>query len=240
MMMVSDFHSHILPKVDDGSSCVEESIEMLRLEAKHGVKRVVATPHFYANHDAVGNFLERREAAAKLLRMEMAWCTDMPQVVLGAEVHFFRGISESDILRDMVIEGTNCVLIEMPHAHWSDSMYQELVDISEKRGMTPILAHVDRYISPTNTHRILKRLEQMPVLVQANGSFFLRKSTSAMAIKMLEKKQIHLLGSDCHNMHTRQPNLYEATQVIRGKLGGIKIRGIVANEKMCFNKSVNI
>ena len=30
-----DFHTHILPKMDDGSKNVEESIAMLKMQAEH-------------------------------------------------------------------------------------------------------------------------------------------------------------------------------------------------------------
>lgn len=42
-----DIHSHILPKMDDGSS-VEESLKLLRTSAEQGITEIVATPHFYA------------------------------------------------------------------------------------------------------------------------------------------------------------------------------------------------
>ena len=71
MNMLSDFHSHILPGIDDGSKTVEESIALLRAEAEQGVKRVVATPHFYSNRDTMEGFLERRHAAVEALRQAM-------------------------------------------------------------------------------------------------------------------------------------------------------------------------
>ena len=44
-----DFHTHILPHMDDGSSSIEESLAMLQAEGKAGIERVVFTPHFYAS-----------------------------------------------------------------------------------------------------------------------------------------------------------------------------------------------
>ena len=41
-----DIHTHILPGIDDGSSCIEESISMLGMLMEQGVGTVVATPHF--------------------------------------------------------------------------------------------------------------------------------------------------------------------------------------------------
>ena len=53
-----DFHTHILPEMDDGSESVEESIQMLELSAGQGVKWMVATPHFYADREDPKTFLE--------------------------------------------------------------------------------------------------------------------------------------------------------------------------------------
>lgn len=41
-----DFHSHVLPGIDDGSDCVEESLEMLHTAKNQGVSTMLATPHF--------------------------------------------------------------------------------------------------------------------------------------------------------------------------------------------------
>ena len=46
-----DFHSHILPAMDDGSRNIEESLQMLRMLQEQGVERVIATPHFYADEN---------------------------------------------------------------------------------------------------------------------------------------------------------------------------------------------
>lgn len=212
--MITDFHSHILPNVDDGSASVEESIAMLRREAEQGIRRVIATPHFYPRHDSPERFLARRTAAESALRDAMAEYDDLPQVICGAEVYYFPGISECEALRELTIGGKKCILIEMPPVPWTKNMYSELEAIQAKWALTPIVAHIDRYLGVLNTHGIPQQLEQLPVLVQANASFFLRSGTRGRALRMLKQDQIHLLGSDCHNMTSRPPNLDKALQVI--------------------------
>ena len=61
--MIVDFHSHVLPGIDDGSRSVEESLVMLKRMQDQGIAAVVATPHFYASHHFPEEFLERRERA---------------------------------------------------------------------------------------------------------------------------------------------------------------------------------
>lgn len=219
MSVITDFHSHILPGIDDGSSSLAESIEMLRMEAQQGIRHVIATPHFYARYDDPKQFLINRRKAELRLREALEKEPGLPEVTVGAEVHFFSGMSHSDLLPYLTIGPKSCILIEMPDSPWTDSMYRELENISARQGLVPIVAHVDRYIAPFRTHQIPQRLEELPVLVQANANFFLRSNTRSLAMKMLKKNQIQLLGSDCHNLTTRQPNLGYAVEVIQRRLG---------------------
>lgn len=225
-MTMTDFHSHILPGVDDGSGSVDESIAMLRLEAEQGITRVVATPHFYPRYDSPAHFLAKREASMARLQEAMAQYSGLPQVILGAEVYFFRGMSESDQLSRLTIEEKNSILIEMPPAPWTEDMYRELEAIWVQCGIKPIIAHVDRYIRPLRTFGIPGRLAELPVLVQANARFFLDKRTAPMAMRMLKADRIHLLGSDCHNITTRKPDLGDALRLVRHKLGETALQRI--------------
>ena len=57
-----DFHSHILPQIDDGAQNIKMSLDMLSESYRQGVRTVVATPHCYiANEYDIDIFLERRE-----------------------------------------------------------------------------------------------------------------------------------------------------------------------------------
>lgn len=231
MRSVADFHTHVLPQIDDGSTSIAESLALLRMEAEQGVRQVVATPHFYAQTDALKPFLERRTAALNRLRDAMQDDPALPQISLGAEVHYFPGIGKADILTELTINNGHCVLIEMPMTEWTDRMYRDLESIYQNFGLVPIVAHVDRYIGPLNDHGITKRLMQMPVIVQANAAFFQRFSTRRLALRMLEKRQINLIGSDCHNLNYRPVNIKPTVDLIQSKLGQQTIARINALER---------
>lgn len=216
--MIIDFHSHILPKMDDGSASVEESIAMLQMEAAQGIRQVIATPHFYPRHDSPERFLARRKAAEAALREAMAGHDALPRVICGAEVYFFPGISECEALPELTIGGKKCILVEMPQVPWTQSMFSELEAIQAKWSLTPIIAHVDRYLGTLRSRQLPERLEELPVLVQANASFFLHPGSRGRALRMLKRDQIQLLGSDCHNLTSRPPNLDRALQVIDKRL----------------------
>ncbi len=133
-----DFHSHILPSVDDGSSSVEESIEMLRMSYCGGIREMVATPHFYAQKEAPERFLERREKAWE--RLAPVLPEDTPKIYLGAEVCYYAGISNTDSLPQLCMEQSRLLLLEMPFQRWTERMMAEVVDVAQDRGLTVLLA----------------------------------------------------------------------------------------------------
>ena len=229
--MAIDFHSHILPGIDDGSRSVEESLSMLRMLKQQGIGEVVLTPHFYPQQSDPVRFLEKRDRAFRRLAEAMDPAEGLPALRLGAEVYFYPHMSHSDELRELRIEGTDCILVEMPMGPWTDRMYRELEEIRGNLGLTPIVAHVDRYLGRFRDHGIPERLAELPVLVQANASFFLR---GGRGMGMLRKQQIHVLGSDCHNTADRAPRLGEALLRIERKLGAEALMWIRANEQMIF------
>lgn len=230
--MIIDFHSHILPGIDDGSRSVADSLEMLQMEAAQGIKQVIATPHFYPQHDSPERFLRRRKAAEEVLREEVKKHPGLPDISVGAELYFFHGISDSDIISELTIAGKGCILLEMPESPWSDSMYREIANISRNFGITPIIAHVERYFQPFRTNQMLDKLAKLPVLIQSNANFFLRNNTRRMALRMLQEGKIHLLGSDCHNLSSRAPNLGDAIHVIEHHLGSGAIKWIESNQNL--------
>lgn len=230
MSGIIDLHCHILPAVDDGSASLEESIALLQHEARQGIEHVIATPHFYAQLEQPETFLARRSEAENRLREAMAAHNGLPRLEVGAEIYYYPGISGSEVLSELTMGAGKCVLIEMPQPPWSDRMYRELEEIAVWRGLTPIIAHIDRYIAPLRTYGIPKKLEKLPVLVQANASFFLRRQTQSMALHMLRSERIHLLGSDCHSITRRPPNLEAAIAVIRRHFGEEALARIIEHQ----------
>ena len=236
MSKIVDFHSHILPGIDDGCKSVEEALCALRMEARQGVEHVVATPHFYPQHDTPELFLKQRAETEAMLREAMAGECGLPTLSIGAEVYYFNGMSACDAIEELTIDKNRCILIEMPSAPWTEAMYRELEALYVQRGLLPVIAHVDRYISRFRTHGILKRLENLTVLVQANAEFFLEHATARLALRMLKKGTIHLLGSDCHNLTDRSPNLGTALELIQQRLGSGALEHIRYHERLALGR----
>ena len=211
-----DWHSHILPGVDDGSKSVDESLLMLGAMREQGVGLAIATPHFYANDERVDTFLERRERAYSLLNESLS--KDLPRVLCGAEVKYYPGISKMADLDKLKIGETKLILIEMPMVKWTEYTVRELVELTASRNLTVIMAHIERYLSMQST-ATWERLYESGLLMQVNASFFCGIGTKHKALRLLDDGKIHFIGSDCHNMSTRPPMVNKAYELIERKFG---------------------
>ena len=218
-----DFHSHVLPKMDDGSRSCAESAAMLRESYAQGIDILAATSHFYANENSPEEFLHRRARSWEQLAAVLT--DDMPAIRLGAEVQYFEGICrvrEVDLLR---LEGSQVLLLEMPFCAWSDRMVKDVLDLNRRPDYTVLLAHIERYLQ-WQPEEVWQELRDEGVLMQSNPSFFLNRKTRRHALKMLKYGEVDLLGSDCHNMDARPPELEGAFQLILETLGQGEIRRI--------------
>lgn len=203
-----DFHSHILPGVDDGPQTMEESLAMLRESFLQGVDLMVSTSHFYALEEYPTEFLKRRNAAAEQLKDALLYSAEVyPEIVLGAEVQFFPGISDAEDMKQLQIGNSGSILIEPPMAPWSDDMLDEILQLRENFDLIPIIAHVDRYMTMLRDNSLIDRVLQRDFIVQVNASYFLNPKTQEAALKNLKAGKIHLIGSDSHNLSSRPPNL---------------------------------
>lgn len=211
-----DWHTHILPGMDDGSRDVAESVAMINMQVSQGVDMVVATPHFYANDETVDSFLDRRKKALELLMAELP--EGPPEIRLGAEVRYYQGISRMTGLKALRIEGSKLLLLEMPMTGWTEYMIRELIELSGKSSVRVVLAHMERYLS-LQKHSVWERIYDSGILMQVNASFFTSLASKRKAISLLKEGKIHFLGSDCHNVATRPPQIGKAFEVIGKKLG---------------------
>lgn len=214
-----DFHTHILPEIDDGSPDAKTSAAMLETIFNQGVDRVVATPHFYMIKNDLDSFLNCREQAIKELIAEVEYNENIPKVAVGAEVLLHPEIANVEGIERLCIEGTNYMLTELPFSRWYKSTTYDVLARIVNRGIVPIIAHIERYMYLQNDKDVVFRLIDMGCLIQANGEFFENLITRRKAYYLLKHEAIHFLGSDCHNMENRKPDVNLAYDRIEKKLG---------------------
>lgn len=213
-----DAHTHILPGMDDGSESIEESLKLIELSCEQGVEVICMTPHFYPGNESPEEFLKRREEVVQSLIKALEDRDVGAEIYFGAEVEFFEGISRVDSIGRLCIGASGILLIEMPFKKWTRRMLDELYELRNYREITPLIAHVDRYLDYGNEDFVDEMIRN-GILIQANASFFLKGFASRKAMRMVKQRKVHFLGSDCHNLHSRRPNLRLAADKIYAKCG---------------------
>lgn len=215
-----DFHSHVLPGVDDGSKDIEESLEMLASLKGQGVTTVVATPH-YDGRCSVEEFLQIRENAYNQLMDSVMLSPDKyPEIILGTEVLLGQYLLEIPSVDRLCIEGTKYFLAELPMGVWPSYIFNVLYYLSVKYGLNLIIAHADRYYSlfGKNNKNIFK-LVKKDYIIQINTT-----SLSGFRGRLLFKRLVGcnakiVLGSDCHSMTYRKPVVSSAVSYVDKKYG---------------------
>ncbi len=219
-----DFHSHILPALDDGSKNSDESLALLDMLSLQGVKKVVATPHFSPDKESVDDFLKRRQESFDTLSPLLS--KDHPEIIMGAEVLYYDGISSLEGLCKLCIGNTNLLLLEMPMCKWSAYALKELKTLSHIKGFIVILAHIERYMRYQPKSEWAK-LKELGILNQVNASFFIHPLTRRKAVSMLLSGNINAIGSDCHGIETRPPLMDSAFEYIKSKTGRTFIKDFI-------------
>ncbi len=206
-----DFHTHILPAVDDGARHLETSVAMLNEELSQGVERVLLTPHYYGRKESPARFLARRNQAFERLKEHIP---EGIAVQLGVEVHF-TGINlpEYEELCKLAIEGTKYLLVEFPFTTaWTGDMFDKLADFIDETGYTPVIAHIERYGKVQKRPELVNQLIDMGCLIQVNANSFYRKRESKLSLALLKHGLVHCIGTDAHDMEGRAPDLFKAKE----------------------------
>ena len=215
-----DFHSHILPGIDDGARNLETSYNMHQMARQQEVDLMLATPHFYASQDRIDNFLKRREEAWVQFHdtVEASEETE-PRIILGAEVAFFDGISKAELIEDLTIQNTRVLLLEMPFAPWTSQNIHEVEVLVRDRGFNVLIAHLERFIWIPGNKKGIRSLLEIPVRIQINSEGLQDWRHRRYLLKMFRSGSAHVLGSDCHGAHHRVPDLLTGREIIKKKCG---------------------
>lgn len=146
-----DLHSHLLPRVDDGSRSVEQSVEVLNRFKAQGVTAVCLTPHLLASHAPAGVPPAHHRAWDELHAVAPAGVT----LYRGAEVMLDRPLAAAVAeQRAVTINGSRYLLVEFPRLVAAQTVEHALA-LVVSIGLVPLLAHPERYscCSPESAHR---------------------------------------------------------------------------------------
>ena len=207
-----DFHSHILPGIDDGAQSVEMSLNMLSESYNQGVRTIVATPHCYINKETQLDKYnaERLKSFNRLCGAMKEKPGNYPEVRLGCELRAMEDITDARVLKPLCIENTNYILVEMPYKKWSMNHYDFLYALL-LNGMRPVMAHIERFREHKNDFGNLFSLD---LLYQVNADAFISNAMKRFMPYLFERGAVQVIGSDMHNVTSRTSHMSEARKAI--------------------------
>ncbi len=224
-----DMHSHILCGVDHGASNIDVSKGLLQAAVDIGCVGVALTPHYYHHRRSLSSFLEKREAGLSEFRNMANESFPGVKIVAGAEVAFESGLLENfdkDAFRSLCYENTNVILLEMPIGQWRSGLVESVYDVIAM-GFKPVIAHIDRY-----TDKQADEILEISPIVQVNADAFSDFFKKRKMIKLYEKGEIHLVGSDAHDLDQRN---YVNFSKACNKLSSEMINYFYENSKKLLN-----
>lgn len=227
-----DIHSHIVFDVDDGPQSRGESKVLLEEAYAQGVRTIVSTSHrrkgmFETPEDKIAaNFSEVKQLAQEI-------GPDLT-ILYGAEI-YFSGDALEKLEKDLIprLNGTRYALIEFS----MNTPYRDIHSALSKillLGITPVIAHIERYHALENNEKRVKELINMGCYTQINSSSVLKpklfgdahKFMKKRAAYFLEKNLVHVVASDMHNLDNRPPFMKEAYELITKKYGRDRARDL--------------
>ena len=157
----TDWHSHILPGVDDGVRTMDEALDILRAYESMGVQEVWLTPHI----------MEEIPNTPLLLRKRFAELTEAydggVRLFLGAENMLDNLFVERLACNDLLPVGENGDRLLVETSYFSPPMgLYEMLDMIKSHGYIPVLAHPERYMYMTEND--YRRLKEEKILLQLN------------------------------------------------------------------------
>ena len=228
---MTDLHTHILPGMDDGARDVSESISLLRMEREQGVDAVALTPHFYRHEETVGRFLRRRQRAAASLEDALSKLPEeerrnMPRLLLGAEVAIVPHMADWEQLPELCIGQTKNLLLELPLTLWNGQIIREIYDLINHTGITPVIAHLERYLN-CQRREMIDEVLNLGVPVQITGAVLERWIDRRRVLSLMRKGGDWLIASDCHRIDSRPPTMRTALEALEKKLEVGRVREMV-------------
>jgi len=195
-----DFHTHILPGIDDGSKNLEESVSLIKRMNTYGIRNFICTPHImegvWPNTPTIINkkLIELKNHLKNLEISDVSITAAAEYMVDGN----FNNLLKSNQL--LTLDGKH-ILIELPYFNLPYKVYEILFNI-QMAGYKPILAHPERYVYLHNNYTEYQKLKDAGCIFQLNLlslSTHYGKHIQTIAIKLLKDNLIDLVASDVHN-----------------------------------------
>lgn len=200
-----------------------------------GITDVIATPHFYADSDNLEDFKARTQAAFNSLTA-VTKGKELPRIMLGSEVLYYRGIGSTETVREFCLNGSPYLLLELTDRCITDSLFSDVNKLRNDLGITPIIAHLERYYKSPNYKKLLAFTKKENILAQVNASSFFIKSLSKTAEKLVKNGYVNFIGTDAHSPDNRPAVMRQALTYISEHLGSKYSSGFIRNSRILLEQ----
>ncbi len=204
-----DFHTHILPNIDDGSKSLDNSVYLIKKAISAGVRTICLTPHYYAHRRYPDAFCERRDAAYERLARRLEQESIEVGLLRGAEVLVFPGLQRLDGIERLTLEGTDTLLLEMPLSEEliTEEYYSTVEELSRKYRI--VMAHANRY-----SDDVVEKMLEAGVSIQVNAADVCSHWQRRRTAFWLERGYIVALGSDAHRSASVYSKYKKAARIL--------------------------
>lgn len=207
-----DFHSHILPSVDDGSRNMEETLNLIQEAKEVGFTKIISTSHYMQNYYEYNEY-ERK----KILDSIKEQVNDI-ELFLGSETYISNEMVSLLKNKEVsTINNSKYVLFELPMNMKPFNVKEVIYRLIENEYI-PIIAHPERYSYIQKDIEYVRELSEMGALFQANyGSVvgWYGKDAEKSVKKLLKENLIHFFGSDVHRTNHTYTIIPKALKKIR-------------------------
>ncbi len=232
-----DFHTHVLHNIDDGAQDLSTAIAMLEEAKANGTDTLVVSPHYYPRfEEGLDSFLTLRSQRFQELK-EASKGRDVPELRLAAEVNVCTQFSDFSRVKELCLEGTDYMLIEMPFVTWEEWMLECVYNLTVK-GIIPIVVHIDRYMH--YPPQAISALNELFPLYQISSEAMLSHQSRKMIFDLFKSGKAHVMGSDMHNMKIRKNTLHLGYDMLKSRFGQEYIEYFENNGSKILNNEKNI
>jgi protein-tyrosine phosphatase len=235
-----DIHNHILPGLDDGAKDFDEAVMLCELAAADGIEALVVTPHIRD-----GLYPNNRDSILKKtaeLKDRLSGSCDI-EIYAGAEVHLATNIIERIRSKSiMTINDNGYLLLELPEQVLPPRSVEFIFDL-KLAGITPIIAHPERYGWVKNEADSLKRFVELGAFLQITaksltGGF--GKEARSMANYLLKEQMVAVIASDSHSPRHRPAKLSDAVKEAAKVIGEDEAAKLVRENPKRIIKGENL
>ena len=195
-----DIHTHIIPYVDDGSSSLEESINMIKHEIDIGVTDIICTPHhIFHRYEATVEVIKER---FNFLKEEVEKLNLPIKLYLGQEICYTHREDIISMLKNgtlLTLNNTNRVLLEFSFTREPEDILDVIYNFNIN-GYEVIIAHVERYEWMTLDKVVALRNEGALIQINSNSVLGLTSwSEKRFVKKLLKHNLVDFVASDTHS-----------------------------------------